>query len=507
MRFLIVAACLASLAAAAPGPLRFQITLSPTLSPTPLKGRLLVFLSNDPKPQSRLGGGFSPTGTWIAAHEIPLLKPGEPVLLNPDLNAFPIPFSQAPPGSYQVMALLDLDHSYARNGQGPGDLFSDVVALASLNPADTEPVQLTLIRKEPDKAPLRDTEHVKLVEFESPMLTAFWGRPILMRAGVVLPPAYAADPQRRFPASYVIHGFGGDHSAAWNRGPAIVKEISEGKRFDMIHVFLDASFPTGHHVFADSVNNGPWGRALVEELIPHLESRFRLIAKPSARFLTGHSSGGWSSLWVQVSHPDFFGGTWSTAPDPVDLRSFTGIDATPGSTQNAYKTKDGRVLNLVRRAGKELASLEEFVRQEEAKGEFGGQIASFEWVWSPRGKDGRPQQLFDRATGVQNPEVQRYWQRYDIRNVLESGWATLGEKLRGKLHIVCGTEDNFHLEEGVYFLCDFLKSKGREDACEIVPGRDHGDLYQPYQTYPAGLHLRIDREMKAAFEKAARNGN
>ena len=101
----------------------------------------------------------------------------------------------------------------------------------------------------------------------------------------------------------------------------------------MVHVFLDASFTTGHHVFADSVNNGPWGRALTEEFIPHLEKQFRLIPKTSARFLTGHSSGGWSTMWLEVNYPDVFGGTWSTSPDPVDLHSFTGIDVTPGSTR------------------------------------------------------------------------------------------------------------------------------------------------------------------------------
>jgi hypothetical protein len=125
-------------------------------------------------------------------------------------------------------------------------------------------------------------------------------------------------------------------------------------------------------------------------------------------------------------------------------------------------------------------------------------------VWSPRGPDGRPLRLFDRETGVQNPEVQAYWQRYDIRLILERNWDSLGRELQGKLHVICGDEDTFHLEEGVYFLCAFLKSKGREDACEIVPGRDHGNLYQPFRTFPDGLDLRIDREVQAAYQAGRR---
>ena len=110
--------------------------------------------------------------------------------------------------------------------------------------------------------------------------------------------------------------------------------------------------------------------------------------------------------------------------------------------------------------------------------------------------------IFNRETGQQDPFVQRAWQKYDIRRILETNWATLGPKLRGKLHLVVGSQDTFHLEEAAILLCDFLKSKGREDVCEIVPGRDHMNLYQKYTTYPDGLSLRIDQEMRASFEAA-----
>jgi len=280
--------------------------------------------------------------------------------------------------------------------------------------------------------------------------------------------------------------------------------MSEGKQAEMVHVFLDGSFPTGHHEFADSVNNGPWGRALSQEFIPHLEGRFRLISKPYARFLTGHSSGGWSTLWLQITYPDFFGGTWSNSPDPVDLRSFTGIDATPGSADNAYRKPDGKPRNLVRMGGKDLVTLEQFAKEEEVKGEYGGQCASFEWVWSPRGQDGRPMKMFNRETGELDQQVLRSWQKYDIRLILERDWPSLGPKLRGKISVICGGDDTFHLEEAVILLCDLLKQKKGDAVCEIVPGRDHGDLYQPFDTYPDGLDARIYKEMQMKFEAGSR---
>ena len=111
---------------------------------------------------------------------------------------------------------------------------------------------------------------------------------------------------------------------------------------DFIRVILDPDCGTGHHVFADSATNGPRGKALVEELVPFIERTFPAIADPRARLLNGHSSGGWSSLWLQVTYPDFFGGTWSTSPDPVDFRDFQQINIyAPG--ENMFKDSDGQV--------------------------------------------------------------------------------------------------------------------------------------------------------------------
>ena len=118
------------------------------------------------------------------------------------------------------MALLDPDHSYAYHGEDEGDLTSAVVKVENLNPADAKPIELTLTRSAPARFKPADTGNVKLVEFQSPMLTKFWGRAITMRAGVVLPPSYGKDPKKTYAGVYHVHGFGGDHTAAWRQGGA-----------------------------------------------------------------------------------------------------------------------------------------------------------------------------------------------------------------------------------------------------------------------------------------------
>src|SRR5262249_37747890 len=150
---------------------------------------------------------------------------------------------------------------------------------------------------------------------------------------------------------------------------------------------------TGHHVFADSDNNGPYGKALTEELIPHIEQTFRALGKPSARLLTGHSSGGWSSLWLQMTHPDFFGGVWSTPPDPVDFRDFQRVNIYQDA--NIFTDADGQPRPLARRNGKVIMHYQPFSDMEVVMGR-GGQLQSFEAVFSPRGADSKPKPLWDR---------------------------------------------------------------------------------------------------------------
>lgn len=351
--------------------------------------------------------------------------------------------------------------------------------------------------------PFVESATCKLFEQRSPLLSAFQGRDITIRAGVVVPADLRED--ERLPVVFNIHGFGGSHRSAMRQAPNLVEGMQKGTTPRMLYVFLDASCPLGHHEFADSVNNGPWGTALVTEFVPALEQRFHAFGAPAGRFLTGHSSGGWSSLWLMVSWPDVFAGTWSTAPDSVDFRDFTGIDVYHFA--NAFTDPEGKPIPLVRKNGEWAMTIREFVDRELARSDHGGQFMSFDAVFSPRGDDGRPMHLFEPKTGAIDRAVAESWKKYDIGLQLRERHAELLPKLRGKLHVYVGTQDTFRLEGALRLLAADLQRLGSDAEIVFAEGRDHGTLFQPHpELWPDGMMARIHREMRAKFDAATGAG-
>ena len=476
----------------------FQVSL-PAAAGKPVAGRLLLFATEAKAARAAAKDGkvtevdsspFAPKQTAVAAREVERLAPGADVLLDADDQAFPSAFSKLPPGDYLVQAVLDPQHDYNYHGRNGGDLVSAVVQvhLPSANTpalALTETLPTTALWDLPTRYLSETTkkhlaqarEQVQSIDFVSPSLTAFWGRPIHMRGWVVLPPGYDPASRATYPTVYQTHGYGGDLHTQAGTAAMVFGAMAEKQLPPMIWVVLDESSPTGTHEFADSVNNGPWGQALTAELIPALEGKYRMDARSSGRFLTGHSSGGWATLWLQTRYPKVFGGTWSTSPDPSDFHDFTGVDLYAPHA-NVYRRADGTPYPLVRDKGKVIANYEDFARMERVIGPYGGQMASFDWVFSPRGADGRPMPMFDRDTGDVDPVVVAYWSaHYDIARRVKEHWSELKPDLDGKIHLVVGTADTFYLDGAAHRLKAVLDGLGAKSDFRFLPGRTHMDLY------------------------------
>ena len=334
---------------------------------------------------------------------------------------------------------------------------------------------------------------LKIVSFTSSLLSQFWGAPTQMEAGVFVPASCrgAATP---CPVMYHLPGYGGSIDTAWGTVAGFAHLSARDRRFAMAHVFLDPSVNGGFSYFTDSENNGPWNSALTQELIPYIEAQFGVGGSPASRFLQGHSSGGWTVAWLQVSNPDFFRAVWAISPDPLDFRHFYQIDAAPGSTDNFYSKPNGALRFLTRSRDITMERLMQHVDDDPTQG---GIISSYEFAWSPRGDDGLPLRFFNRADGSLEESTLEAWQAYDVHTVLSAGGDQLKQALAGKINIYCGTLDDFHYNEPTAAICQFLRENHYDAVCRLVPGRTHGTVFASSSLYPAGLiHLIVDRASK-----------
>ncbi len=465
----------------------FRVRFAKEIHPKPFSGRVYLFFSKK-KQQPRFGPDwFHPE--IILSKDVKSLKPEQNVLFSSSdpeqCRSFPSPINELNFSGYRVQAVIRLNPYTRKWGTGAGNGFSQPIQLTDANTESILTENILTVDQIVKSSHFQDSQWSKQFRHRSKLLSDFHGRDVYLQGAVIFPNEYYRNTQKKYPVIYFIPGFGGTHFMGQSQTPPQDQEIK------FIRVILDPSCQYGHHVFADSATNGPVGKAFTKEFIPALEKKHRVIADSRARFLTGHSSGGWSSLWLQITYPEFFGGTWSTSPDPVDFRDFQKINIySPG--ENMFKDQNGEKRPLARRGNTPVIWYQSFSDMENVLG-YGGQLISFEAVFSPKGKDGTPERLWNRSTGQINLRVAEAWKKYDIQRILTSNPELLKTKLKGKIHIYMGDLDTFYLEGATILLKESLKKMKSDAEVQIFPGKDHFTLLS------SQLRQQILKEMNQQF--------
>ena len=530
---------------------RFEVSVAPSARAEPLTGRLVLVLAKTDKPEPR--AQVSPQGPAVFGVDLERLAAGQSVSVGNDAVGFPTSLAELPAGDYYAQAVVDV-YTQVHRADGHtiwihmndghietfafagGNLYSDV---QRVHVGDGGTIRLTLSHVVPPSSRPADTEWIKHVTIQSPMLTKFWGRPIFVHAAVLLPKGYAEHPDVRYPALYVL-GHGQAPFSFSTRPPeeraaqtTAGTEMRRGARINstsgteggydfyqqwnsdgfprVIAITLEQQtpyFPDSYSV--NSANNGPYGDAITQEIMPELERQFRIIAKPYARHIEGASTSGWQTLAMQLQHPDYFGGAWVLQPDPIDFHRYqltdiyedTNAFAIPaGLTTTAERpfrrTVEGQVVWTTRQLSRFEAVLG-------SHGRSAYQLEAWEAVYGPVGSDGYPVPLWNKLTGTIDRTTANYMRDhgFDLRDYAERNWPTLGPKLVGKLHFFCGDMDNFYLNLAVYRFEDFLKrtTTPHSDA-EFTYGRPmKGHSWHSY------TWAEMVRMMSAAVEKSAPAG-
>jgi len=510
-RCAMLAAC-AALAAASPtaaqhGPV-FDVSFPASAHQGPITGRVLLFLSDDSTPAPRFQGGALGANGPVFGADVSQLAPNTSARLDGATQGFPFAtLGDVPPGDYYAQAVMNVYTQVHRAdghtiwvhldqwegqqyGDSPGNLVSGIVRVR-IGKRSTSPTHLSLATVLPPIQVPADTKWIKHIKIQSALLTKFWGHPMYLGAVVLLPKGYDEHPDVSYPVDYEQDHFSlappyhfqeeavrpADSNVVGHRAWVVNLRRVEGYRLyqdwtsDDFPRMLMVTFLHPTPYFDDSyavnsANDGPYGDAIMTELIPYIESHFRIIHQPYARVLSGGSTGGWESLALQVYHPEFFGGAWVYYPDPIDFHQWALIDIykdpnafTPPNAKwvlperPMFRSTDGQVLITER----QLSQLEAVLG---SHGRSAEQQEAWEAVYGPVGEDGYPKPLWDKATGAIDHSVAEYMRDhgFDLTAYMQTHWSAIGPQLVGKLHFYAGDMDNFYLNMAVYKAQAFLDS-------------------------------------------------
>lgn len=138
---------------------------------------------------------------------------------------------------------------------------------------------------------------------------------------VYLPPGYAADQNRRYPVVYLLHGDGG-RDDTFTAGPGGLQEsadrLAAAQGFSVAIVVT----PDGSSSGKGSLSAAPeWERFVAEDLVAHVDGRYRTLASRMSRGLAGHAAGGTSALRIGMKRPDVYLSLYvmSAASPPAEM--------------------------------------------------------------------------------------------------------------------------------------------------------------------------------------------
>jgi len=307
---------------------RFAISFPAERSARPLDGRILLMISSNPEGEPRYQISAGPNTQLIFGIDVNELAPGEDAIVDGEVFGYPLrSLRDVPAGTYRVQALLNRYQTFRRadghvvklppdRGEGqrwnakPGNLYSAPTEVR-FDPRRGNVIRLVLDQEIPPIPDPPETTYIKHERIQSALLTEFWGTPMYLGAHILLPEGFDEHPEARYPL-VIDHGhfpytFGGfrpeppdenlppDYSArfrleGYNR---IQQEHAHqfyedwtGPDFPRV-LLVTIQHPTPYYddsYAVNSENNGPYGDAIMHELLPYLEEKYRGLGEGWARF-------------------------------------------------------------------------------------------------------------------------------------------------------------------------------------------------------------------------------
>ncbi|MFK7962308.1 MAG: alpha/beta hydrolase-fold protein [Phycisphaerales bacterium] len=469
-------------------PVEFELTYAAGITSS-FSGTVYVVLGAGTAPQN-VPRPFA--ADVIIAADVTDWKPNTPLRLNAETaRSAPVAFADIEARNYFGVAIMGLVFD-AQRPSVLGNVQSRTTPIGA--PLfDSMPIKM-LIDRPVSKPPARVSPRIFTEDLPSELLTTFHGYPVTIGTTVVVPPGYEFEPDRHYPSRIWIGQNGFNHRVG-PRNLGSLEQADGGN--DHITVIVEVDTVFGHPLFVDSDTTGPWASALLQEVLPTLEAKYRI--DPAARFLNGHAAGSWAGLHLQLRYPDAFAGTFAVSPFPVDFSHFHGMDLY--SAKNMYRTADGTPRALgIRADGQPVEPAVATWRREDITASPWGPLRSFESAFSPLTMDGLPRPLFDRTSGEIDPESVEAWSRFDLVRFVREQGDTLPESLDNAITIWVGARDGYRPGPSIDALVAALAEVGIRVDLRVSPEGTHisvADQDQKREVY------RVIRDRYAEMQAAA----
>jgi len=259
---------------------------------------------------------------------------------------------------------------------------------------------------------------------------------------VYTPPGYSDEPERSYPAVFVIQGYTGQVMAWRNRAPfrqpfteTADAVFASGEAPPAIVVYVDAWTAYGGSQFVDSPGTGKYHSYLCDEVVPWVDARYRTLADRQHRAIMGKSSGGFGAMITPMLRPDLFGAFATHAGDTLYEYCYLGEF---GSIVRALRGYDGDLW----RWWDDFNSRVSFTKPEDMLlVGFIGVAAAFS-----ANADGTVDLPFDSRTGIIDLPVWQRWLDWDPVRMA----AKYSDELKSvhSIWIDAGTRDDFFLDVG-----------------------------------------------------------
>ncbi len=304
---------------------------------------------------------------------------------------------------------------------------------------------------------------------------------------VYLPPGYDDEPDRRYPAVFVIQGYT-SHLSMWrNRAPyrqpfteTADDVFATGKAPGTIVVYVDAWTAYGGSQFVDSPGTGRYHSYLCDEVVPWVDGHYRTLPDAGHRAIMGKSSGGFGAMITPMLRPDLFGALATHAGDSLyEMCYIPGF----GKCARLLRDYDGDIWRWWQDFGSRVA----FTKEAD---EHLLMLLGVSACFSAR-EDGTIDLPFDPRTGTLEEEVWQRWLDWDPVRMAPRYAHALGS-LRA-IWIDAGTRDEYFLDLGAEAFRGALREAGVAD--EVVRfelfDATHGGIDYRYPLSLAWLCQRI----------------